>query len=493
MRLSTCRPLILLLLLYCSLLVLLDQATISETFLISAAASFSILFICSTLLIYSAGSQEGSDLAGPDICRVLSSEIQKQQRLIDELTREKELAAAGNRTKSAFLSNMSHEIRTQTHSMTGMLELLLDSSLTGTQREYVDTLRFSTDSLLTIINDVIDLTRIENGRLQVELRSFHLKEYVQRSVELVEHEADQKHVTLVFNIDPRVPEWLVGDPVRLQQVLLNLLNNAIKFAFVGGGVVVQVLPEQVSARDAVLRFVVSDTGVGVPLDIQDKIFELFSQPDGAGSLRYGGTGLGLTVAAQLVKLLKGRIWLRSIPYRGSAFHVELSFERAAVGESVADRNAVSQGVGSARPEVNTGQVEMPKEQLKILLVEDHVVSQMVMVRLLENLGYSVDVANTGVQAVKKVTENKFDLVLMDIQMPELDGYGAAAQIREQERGGSQRLPIVALTANAMRNCAEQCYQAGMDDYVTKPVRRSDLCAVIERNIRQSHLGITTRE
>jgi PAS domain S-box-containing protein len=406
------------------------------------------------------------------LCAVIQTNVSHFQGFVytvRDMTERKQAELA----KQEFLAMISHEIRTPMNAIMGMAGLLGNSQLNPHQQELISTIHSSSHALLTILNDILDLSKLEAGKLELDRQSFNLLDCIHAAVNLLTSSATEKGIELQLVLDSSLPQIIMGDSVRLRQILINLLSNAIKFTAVGS---VKLCVTSIAAPDAIeIQFTISDTGIGIADEHRDRLFQAFSQVDSSITRQYGGTGLGLSLCKQLCEMMGGKIWVESQAGQGSTFYftlvtsavpvLEVQFTEPQSSETPSNDLQIDPQMGVKNP-------------LRILLAEDHAINQKMVLMLLNRLGYVADVVTSGTAAIAALLQQDYDVVLMDVNMPEMDGVTATQQIRQLQLNTHPR--IIAMTASAMKGDRERCIEAGMDDYITKPFHLQDFVQTLSR-------------
>ena len=401
----------------------------------------------------------------------IARDITEQEKATTEFIKAREAADAANIAKSQFLATMSHEIRTPMNGVIGMINLLLGTGLNNEQKEYAEVVNKSGKNLLRLINDILDFSKVEAGKLELEYSFFNTADMINGIIEVMSLQAYEKNLNISSIIDPGIPDCLKGDEGRLSQILMNMIGNAVKFTE-KGDISLHVMMDDETDSTVTLHFKIMDTGIGIAREKIRSVFDPFIQADTTTTRKFGGTGLGLAISKQLVELMGGAVGVDSLENKGSVFWFTVVLEKI-----------ISPGAESVKDE-STQKHEahnFDKNKIIILLVEDDNVNQLVTKTFLEKLGYSVEIASNGLEAVEKLEQRDYSLVLMDCLMPEMDGYEATTVIRSQEsKVKNHNVPIIALTANALRGDMEKCLASGMDDYLAKPVESRHLKGIIEK-------------
>ncbi len=404
---------------------------------------------------------------------IIEEQNEKISGLGSELHRAKEDAAAAGELKSQFLANMGHEIRTPLNGILGMADLVLDTEMNIEQQEYLTMIKSSGMRLLLVINDILDFSRIEAGKMSLETTTFSLRKRLLDTFNLMKVSAVKKKIGFSYQVEDDVPDMLTGDPNRLLQVIFNLLSNAIKFTDKGEvGISVKSDYENRGKNFVLLHGIVSDTGIGIPGEKQGQIFNAFTQADSSHSRQYGGTGIGLSISSGLVRLMGGKIWFHSIANKGSRFHFTARFR-------------VEHDITREEPLPAPGKSPIPgpvtdENEYRILLVEDERINRMLAEKIMLKQGWNVTPARNGEEALIAWNTGGFNLIVMDIQMPVMDGFEATGAIRKAEKETGGHVPIIAMTAHAIKGDREKCLAAGMDDYLSKPIAPDKFISTLSR-------------
>ena len=412
----------------------------------------------------------------------IGSDITKRKEAERALQVARDAAETASKLKGDFLANISHEIRTPMNAIIGMTDLTLCTTLDDDQRDYLSTVKQSAESLLELLNDVLDLSKIESGRMEISEVPFNLHSLVEETIKPLAFVAQQKDLRLSFNVAEDAPSHIVGDPLRLRQILINLVGNAIKFTD-QGTVEVTVVKQWEADGEVGMQFTVADTGVGIRADKLDQIFEAFSQADASVTRQYGGTGLGLAITSELLRMMKGRVWVQSEPGAGSRFHFTLKATPASTTD-IANLEAKK----SESPTLGVPVSSVAKSRpLDVLVADDHPANRKLIARILQKRGHRIRFAKNGHEVLAMFDQHEFDVVLLDVQMPEMGGLEATTAIRELEGASQRHVPIIAVTAHAMQSDREACLAVGMDAYLSKPISAMDLVALVD-SLADNHVN-----
>lgn len=394
---------------------------------------------------------------------VVLSDITDLEEAMEKLEKSKIIAESANKAKSEFLAAMSHEIRTPLNGIIGMAELLMSNNLTALERENLCSLQYSADSLLGIINEILDFSKIESGKMEIESTCFDIRSLIRNTAATFNYSEKLESVDFSCHVGDTIPVNISGDPLRLKQILTNLISNAFKFTH-QGKIEIRVDNIKESDDEVIIGFSISDTGIGIPEDKLNRLFQNFHQLDSSTTRKYGGTGLGLSIVKRLIELMSGSIKVESQFGKGSTFSFEIPF-RIVQNDTVPDM-------------ISSADISSSKRQLRILAAEDSKVNRMIITQLLDRKGWMVDTVEDGKKVLEKLKTDVYDLILMDIQMPEMDGYEASKIIRDMEKDTGKHIPIIALTANATEDDKNKCIELGIDDFITKPVKSNRLYSSI---------------
>ncbi len=407
-------------------------------------------------------------------------DVSEQKRSHKMLLEAKKSAEEASKSKTMFLANMSHEVRTPMNTIMGMIDLTLDTELTGEQLDNLKIVKNAADILLSLLNDILDLSRVEAGKIQLEYIEISIEKIVESVFKTMYILAKNKKIDFKWSVDKKIPQLVKGDPVRIRQILVNLVNNAIKFTS-QGGIEVHVKSLSEKGGQCELEFSVKDDGVGIPEDKLDAVFEVFTQADVSTTRKFGGTGLGLSICKRLVELMHGEIWVKSKVGLGSTFYFSSSFEvvkKEDIPAALQEESLVDQLMAQL-PGKKFEMISGSGQALHILLAEDNLVNQKIAARMLEKKGWTVEAVGDGQEVLKMLEKQKFDVILMDVQMPVIGGIEATRLIRENEQKTGGHIPIVALTARVMSGDREEFLESGMDGYISKPIDRAQMYETIE--------------